>query len=140
MILRPPRPTRTDTLFPYTTRFRSPYRSRALWERTLTAPTPHVDNQIHTYDSIQFPDEELRVLERNVILPGSETNWRYQIAQSREALDAQVSEVRQTLIPSLALLGLGLLILVALPPFYGLWPLSSEESVVGYACGGTWRF
>src|SRR3546814_20990392 len=47
-----------------------PYRSRSLWERTLTAPTPHVDNQIHTYDSIQFPDEELRVLERNVILPG----------------------------------------------------------------------
>src|SRR3546814_20274930 len=74
-----------------------PYRSRSLWERTLTAPTPHVDNQIHTYDSIQFPDEELRVLERNVILPGSETNWRYKIAQSREALDAQVSAVRQTL-------------------------------------------
>src|SRR3546814_2767543 len=125
MILRPPRPTRTDTLFPYTTRFRSPYRSRALWERTLTAPTPHVDNQIHTYDSIQFPDEELRVLERNVILPGSETNWRYQIAQSREALDAQVSAVRQTLIPSLALLGLGLIILAALQTFYGLW--RSEE-------------
>src|SRR3546814_8915291 len=30
MILRPPRSTRTDTLFPYTTRFRSPFR--------LTAP------------------------------------------------------------------------------------------------------
>src|SRR3546814_5009622 len=28
MIRRPPRSTRTDTLFPYTTRFRSPLRSR----------------------------------------------------------------------------------------------------------------
>src|SRR3546814_9565310 len=28
MILRPPRSTRTDTLFPYTTLFRSPARSR----------------------------------------------------------------------------------------------------------------
>ncbi|WP_338425666.1 sensor histidine kinase [Sphingopyxis kveilinensis] len=98
-----------------------PYRSRSLWERTLKAPTPHIDDQIHTYDSNQFPDEELRVLERNVILPGSRTSWRYQIAQSREALDVQVGAVRRTLIPSLALLGLGLIIMAALQTFYGLW-------------------
>src|SRR3546814_6606058 len=30
MILRPPRSTRTYTLFPYTTRFRSPHRGRGL--------------------------------------------------------------------------------------------------------------
>src|SRR3546814_2065494 len=65
-----------------------PYRSRSLWERTLTAPTPHVDNQIHTYDSIQFPDEELRVLERNVILPGSETNWRYRSEEHTSELQS----------------------------------------------------
>ncbi|MDP3782883.1 MAG: sensor histidine kinase N-terminal domain-containing protein, partial [Sphingopyxis sp.] len=63
-----------------------PYRSRSLWERSLKAPTPHIDDEIHIYDSNQFPDEELRVLERNVILPGSKVSWRYQIAQSREAL------------------------------------------------------
>ena len=113
-----------------------PYRSRSLWERTLKAPTPHVDNQIHTYDSNQFPDEELRVLERNVILPGSRTNWRYQIAQSREALDAQVSAVRQTLIPSLVLLGLGLIILAALQTFYGLWPLRHIRRAIAAMRGG----
>ncbi|MBO9698271.1 MAG: HAMP domain-containing histidine kinase [Sphingopyxis sp.] len=113
-----------------------PYRSRSLWERTLKAPTPHVDNQIHTYDSNQFPDEELRILERNVILPGSKTNWRYQIAQSREALDAQVGAVRQTLIPSLALLGLGLIILAALQTFYGLWPLRHIRRAIAAMRGG----
>jgi signal transduction histidine kinase len=113
-----------------------PYRSRSLWERTLKAPTPHIDNQIHTYDSNQFPDEELRVLERNVILPGSKTNWRYQIAQSREALDAQVGAVRQTLIPSLALLGLGLIILAALQTFYGLWPLRHIRRAIAAMRGG----
>ncbi|WP_179497330.1 MULTISPECIES: HAMP domain-containing sensor histidine kinase [Sphingopyxis] len=113
-----------------------PYRSRSLWERTLKAPAPHIDNQIHTYDSNQFPDEELRVLERNVILPGSRTNWRYQIAQSREALDAQVSAVRQTLIPSLALLGLGLIILAALQTFYGLWPLRHIRRAIAAMRGG----
>ena len=116
-----------------------PYRSRSLWERTLKAPTPHVDNQIHTYDSNQFPDEELRVLERNVILPGSRTNWRYQIAQSREALDAQVSAVRQTLIPSLVLLGLGLIILAALQTFYGLWPLRHIRRAIAAMRGGQSR-
>lgn len=113
-----------------------PYRSRSLWERMLKAPTPHVDDQIHTYDSNQFPDEELRVLERNVILPGSEINWRYQIAQSREALDAQVSAVRQTLVPSLALLGLGLIILAALQTFYGLWPLRHIRRAIAAMRGG----
>jgi signal transduction histidine kinase len=113
-----------------------PYRSRSLWERSLKAPTPHIDNQIHTYDSNQFPDEELRVLERNVILPGSKTNWRYQIAQSREALDTQVGAVRATLIPSLALLGLGLIILAALQTFYGLWPLRHIRRAIAAMRGG----
>jgi signal transduction histidine kinase len=113
-----------------------PYRSRSLWERTLKAPAPHIDNQIHTYDSTQFPDEELRVLERNVILPGSKTNWRYQIAQSREALDVQVGAVRSTLIPSLALLGLGLIILAALQTFYGLWPLRHIRRAIAAMRGG----
>ncbi len=116
-----------------------PYRSRSLWERTLEAPTPHVDDEIHTYDSDQFVDEELRILERNVILPGSEINWRYQIAQSREALDAQIRAVRATLIPSLGLLGLGLIILAALQTFYGLWPLRHIRRAIAAMRGGQQR-
>src|SRR3546814_13797270 len=34
MIRRPPRSTRTDTLFPYTTLFRSSFKGRALFRRT----------------------------------------------------------------------------------------------------------
>ncbi len=113
-----------------------PYRSRSLWERSLKAPTPHIDNHIHMYDSTQFPDEELRVLERNVILPGSKTSWRFQIAQSREALDTQNRAVRATLIPSLALLGLGLIILAALQTFYGLWPLRPIRRAIAAMRGG----
>src|SRR3546814_6841232 len=40
MVLRPPRSTRTDTLFPYTTLFRSP-RLRALARRARTLPLHH---------------------------------------------------------------------------------------------------
>jgi signal transduction histidine kinase len=113
-----------------------PYRSRSLWERSLKAPSPHIDDQIHTYDSNQFPEEELRVLERNVILPGSKVSWRFQIAQSRAALDVQVGAVRQTLIPSLALLGLGLIIMAALQTFYGLWPLRHIRRAIAAMRGG----
>lgn len=113
-----------------------PYRSRSLWERTLKAPRSHIDDQIHTYDSDQFVDEELRILERNVILPGSEVSWRYQIAQSRETLDAQIGAVRKTLIPSLALLGIGLIILAALQTFYGLWPLRHIRRAIAAMRGG----
>ncbi|MGN6692237.1 MAG: sensor histidine kinase [Sphingopyxis sp.] len=113
-----------------------PYRSRSLWERTLRPPHEHVDNALHTYNSNQFPDEELRVLERNVILPGSQTNWRFQIAQSRDALDLQIRAVRATLIPSLALLGLGLIILATLQTFYGLLPLRQIRRAIAAMRGG----
>ncbi len=113
-----------------------PYRSRSLWERTLRPPREHVDNALHTYNSNQFPDEELRVLERNVILPGSKTNWRFQIAQSRDALDLQTRAVRATLIPSLGLLGLGLIILATLQTFYGLLPLRQIRRAIAAMRGG----
>jgi signal transduction histidine kinase len=116
-----------------------PYRSRSLWERTLRPPVPHVDNALHIYDSAQFPEEQLRVLERNVILPGSKVNWRFQIAQSREALDLQIRAVRATLIPSLALLGLGLILLAALQTFYGLWPLRHIRRAIAAMRGGQHR-
>ncbi|WP_082797027.1 sensor histidine kinase [Sphingopyxis granuli] len=113
-----------------------PYPSRSLWERRLDTSDKHDDRQLHTYDSRQFPDEELRVLERDVVLPGSKVNWRFQIAQSREALDLQIRAVRATLIPSLALLGLGLIVLAGLQTFYGLWPLRHIRRAIAAMRGG----
>src|SRR3546814_5147856 len=40
MIRRPPRSTRTDTLFPYTTLFRSACRARLLGDRLLSSEQP----------------------------------------------------------------------------------------------------
>jgi signal transduction histidine kinase len=62
-------------------------------------------------------------MERDVRLPGSRLRWRFQVAQSREELDAQIRVVRATMIRSFAILGLGLVILAVLQAFYGLWPL-----------------
>src|SRR3546814_9706658 len=40
MVRRPPRSTRTDTLFPYTTLFRSRWPSKVVWPSTLPCSTP----------------------------------------------------------------------------------------------------
>ncbi|KQT35424.1 histidine kinase [Sphingomonas sp. Leaf412] len=97
--------------------------SRSLWDRQLAYGARHDDRNVHTYDSRQFGEEKLRIVERDVTLPGSRVRWRFQVASSREALDAQISILRRTLIRSFVLLGLGLIILAAIQTFYGLLPL-----------------
>ncbi|HEX2763243.1 MAG TPA: HAMP domain-containing sensor histidine kinase [Allosphingosinicella sp.] len=97
--------------------------SRSLWDRKLRVSGSHEDFEVHTYDSREFARETLRVVERDVRLPGSPVRWRFQVAQSRADLDAQISILRRTLVRSFGILGLGLIILAALQAVYGLWPL-----------------
>ncbi|MEA3036600.1 MAG: hypothetical protein QOH04_2372 [Sphingomonadales bacterium] len=101
-----------------------PFRSRSLWDRALKVGGSHTDLKAHTYDSLEFGgDEKLRIDERDVRLPGSPVRWRFQVAESREGLDAQIDVLRRTLVISFGILGIGLVILAILQAFYGLWPL-----------------
>ncbi len=102
---------------------REDFPSRSLWDRRLAHGGQHNDRDVHYYDSAQFPDEQLRVVERDVMLPGSPIHWRFQVAQSRDGLNAQITILRRTLVRSFALLAVGLIALAALQTFYGLWPL-----------------
>lgn len=97
--------------------------SRSLWDRRLRVLDEHQDVDVHVYNSNEFEGEPLRISERDVILPGSKVRWRFQVAQSREMIDAQIKQLRSTLFWSFFALGIGLLILAALQTFYGLWPL-----------------
>ncbi|RXD05045.1 HAMP domain-containing histidine kinase [Sphingomonas sp. UV9] len=97
--------------------------SRSLWDRKLAFGGPHDDRSAHFYDSLQFPDEKLKIVERDAVIPGSKVHWRFQVAQSTDGLDAQITTLRRTLVRSFALLGLGLIVMAALQTFYGLWPL-----------------
>jgi signal transduction histidine kinase len=100
-----------------------PFRSRSLWDRRLQV-VGHQDESIHTYNSTEFgEDEALRVMERDVRLPGSPVTWRFQVAQDRGSLDAQIAVLRKTLVRSFAILGLGLILMSALQATFGLWPL-----------------
>ncbi|TMJ16760.1 MAG: sensor histidine kinase [Alphaproteobacteria bacterium] len=100
-----------------------PFPSRSLWDRRLAVRGNHQDFDVHTYDSKEFPDETLRVVEREAVLPGSKVRWRFQVAQSRDGLDDQISVIRRTMVKSFGILGIGLIILAVLQALYGLWPL-----------------
>ena len=103
------------------------FASRSLWDRRLLVDDRHQDKVPHLYDSNEFSSadnpEPLRIVERDAVLPGSNFRWRFQVAQSRETIDEQISTLRRTLIWSFTLLGIGLIVLAALQTVYGLWPL-----------------
>jgi signal transduction histidine kinase len=99
------------------------FRSRSLWDRALRVSGTHSGTATHAYESKEFPGETLRVLERDVTMPGSPVRWKFQVAQSRDILDAQISALRRVLIRSFLLLGAGLIVMVTLQTFYGLLPL-----------------
>src|SRR3712207_9458102 len=83
--------------------------------------------------STRFPYTTL--FRSDIQLPGSQTRWRFQVAQSREDLDDQISVLRRTLLRSFGILGLGLLILAALQALYGLWPLRrARGGSLGICC------
>jgi signal transduction histidine kinase len=107
-----------------------PYISRSLWDRHLGVHDSGFHVEPNVYDSREFSGEPLRVAERDVILPGSDVRWRFQVAESRERIDSQIHEFQSILFWSFAALGAGLLILAAIQTFYGLWPLRRVQREV----------
>ncbi len=112
-----------------------PLPSRSLWDRTLElegsrTKGDHFDAEVHFYNSAQFPGEPIRIAERTVILPGSETRWTFAVASATEQMDAQISRVRLILIWSFVVLGLGLLVMALLQIRYGLSPLRRVRAAI----------
>lgn len=112
-----------------------PWPSRSLWDRTLTLQGmikkgEHFDSEAHFYNSDQFTGEPLRIAERTVILPGSETRWTFAVASATEHMDTQIGRVRLILIWSFAVLGLGLLVMALLQIRYGLSPLRRVRAAI----------
>jgi len=76
-----------------------PFRSRSLWDRALKIGPIAGDASTQVYDSTEFEELDeptIRVAEREIKLPMSDVSWRFQVAQSRAEIDAQISTIRQT--------------------------------------------
>jgi signal transduction histidine kinase len=103
--------------------------SGSLWDRTLKlrrVPAP----QPVFYNSYQFPDEPLRIVERTVKLPGSDVQWQFAVAQARTDLDEQLRRIRSILVWSFVVLGIGLFVMAMLQTWYGLGPLRRVRQAI----------
>jgi len=112
-----------------------PWPSRSLWDRTLDLQgvvegVSHFDSKAHFYNSGQFAGEPLRIVERTIILPGSEVRWTFAVASATAQMDAQIGQVRLILIWSFAVLGLGLIVMALLQIRYGLSPLRRVRAAI----------
>lgn len=112
-----------------------PLPSRSLWDRTLrlrgaVGDGDEFDSDSHFYNSDQFGGEPLRIAERTVMLPGSDTRWTFAVASATEQMDMQIGRVRMILIWSFVVLGLGLLIMALLQIHYGLSPLRRVRAAI----------
>jgi len=107
-----------------------PFPSRSLWDRRLQVRDRPADAVAHFYDSDEFPEDKLRVIDRDVRLPGSRVRWRFQVAQTRSVIDEQIGVIQRTMVRSFGILGLGLIVLAALQAIYGLWPLRRVRRAV----------
>lgn len=104
--------------------------SRSLWDRSLEVHGDHTDDEPHFYNSDQFAEEPLRIVERSIILPDSNTVWTFTVAFARQDIDAQISRIRAILVWSFAVLGLGLMLMALLQSYFGLLPLRRVRAAI----------
>ena len=112
-----------------------PYASRSLWDRTLEVRGSRergetFDSEVIFYNSEQYSEEPLRIAERTVVLPGSETQWTFAVASATDEMDQQLQQVRLILVWSFAVLGLGLIVMALLQIRYGLSPLRRVRAAI----------
>lgn len=109
-----------------------PWPSRSLWDRTLQIEGRPARSEPYFYDSPQFPDEPLRVVERTIRLPGSDVDWQFTVAGARAELDDQIARIRSILVWSFAVLGIGLFVMAMLQTWYGLSPLRRIRNAIAH--------
>ncbi|MXP09134.1 sensor histidine kinase [Pseudoblastomonas halimionae] len=113
-----------------------PFPSNSLWDRTLELRGDHSKVEPVYYNSEQFQGEELRIVERSVRIPGSDSDWTFAVAADRAELEAEIADIRSILFWSFVILGLGLILLAWLQVYYGLSPLRRVRRAIQRMRGG----
>ncbi len=115
-------------------------RSRSLWDQTLpVGAAPATTAALPS--EIEGPDAQpLRLVERDIALPGSAQRLRFAVAGDRGEIDAAVGRFNRTLAWALGLLGGGLLLALLIQIRYGLQPLRRiRQAIVAVRTGRAQR-
>jgi len=100
-----------------------PLRSRSLWDLALATDLDEDDIVEHRFTTRGPDDQKIRVIERDIVLPGGNTPLRFAVAADTTEMKKEVRSFNRIIGSSLALLGFGLISAVLFQVRYGLQPL-----------------
>ncbi len=112
------------------------FRSRSLWDVNLEV---NFTTPIRTarFSEIVGPEEQaLRLIERDITIPGNDVLYRFSVAIDTAELDQQAARFDNILFVALSALGLGLVGASLLQVFLGLRPLSHIKESLGKVRNG----
>jgi signal transduction histidine kinase len=98
-------------------------RSRSLWDRRMDPRRFGDGSDVLRYDETGPQNQQLRIVERTISLPGSNTPFYYQVAGDKAESLADIQEFESVLGWALGALGSGLVAAVLLQVRLGLRPL-----------------
>lgn len=99
------------------------FRSPSLWDVNLE-PDFDRDASKGLIHEVNGPEgQRLRVMERDITIPGNKTHYRYSIAIDMAEIEEQAARFNNILLISLGILGAGLILSSFLQVFLGLRPL-----------------
>lgn len=101
----------------------SPFRSRSLWDQSLETNLERDSSQTYYFHMTGPEEQKLRVVERDITIPGNETIFRFTVAIDTIEIEEQARRFDTIVIYSMGALGIGLIAASFLQVFLGLRPL-----------------
>lgn len=100
-----------------------PYRSRSLWDQALDLNLGGPAFTGATFEAEGPGGRRIRVMVRDIILPGSERVFRYAVAGDASEMRAHIARFDRIILWSLGILGTGIILAMFLQLAIGLSPL-----------------
>lgn len=104
-----------------------PVRSRSLWDQELTVDFSHDSFPWLIYETGGPDGQRIRVLERDVTLPGTASSFRFIVAGDVSEVKGHIARFNRIIAWSLGILGAGVLIALVMQVRFGLSPLRQVE-------------
>ncbi len=111
-------------------------RSRSLWDVNLDVDFTRSIQSARFRQAVGPEDQVLRVIERDVTVPGSDVVYRFTVAIDTAELDEQSDRFDNILFFALGALGMGLIAASILQVFLGLKPLAHIKDSLGKVRNG----